>query len=75
MSEGNFENIETIIEDAPDIAPGANGKAEVIVRMDALGLLNRFTQSHAPQFGQHIATIAATKAGNEESIFAVADQK
>ena len=28
MSEDNFKNIETIIEDAPDIAPGANGKAE-----------------------------------------------
>jgi hypothetical protein len=43
--------------------------------MDALGMLNYFTQSHAPQRGPHIAAIAATKAGNEESIFAVADQK
>ena len=45
MSEDNFENIETIIEDAPDIAPGANGKAEEKVPSKQADILIRLARA------------------------------
>ena len=60
MSEDNFENIETIIEDAPDIAPGANGKAEEKVPSKQADILIRLARAatlfHTPD-GDAVADI------------------
>src|SRR5262249_36939100 len=60
MSEDNFENIETIIDDAPDIALGANGKAEEKVPSKQADILIRLARAatlfHTPD-GDAVADI------------------
>ena len=60
MSEDNFENIETIIEGAPDIAPSANGKAEEKVPSKQADILIRLARAatlfHTPD-GDAVADI------------------